>query len=122
MNGDSSTGYSGTLDPAERHPERHAAVKFAWDFFAKVPFGRLRPTWDLVKRGVCLADESHEYWVYLAQGGATELVSALPAGWRGEWLSPEGHVAPAPVPAEGQRSFAAPAAFTRDVVLHLWRE
>lgn len=122
MSGDSSTGYSGTLDPAERHSERHAAVKSAWDFFAKVPFGRLRPTWDVVKRGPCLADEGHEYWVYLAQGGATELASALPAGWRGEWLSPEGHVAPAPVPAEGQRSFAAPAAFTKDVVLHLWRE
>jgi hypothetical protein len=26
---------SGMLDPAERHTERHAAVKAAWDFFAK---------------------------------------------------------------------------------------
>ena len=122
MNGDSSTGYSGTLDPAERRSERHAAVKSAWDFFARVPFGRLRPTWDVVKRGVCLADGEREYWVYLPEGGTTEFPSPFPAGWHGEWLAPEGRVPPATLAVEGQRAFAAPVALAGDVVLHLWHE
>ncbi|MDI1249840.1 MAG: DUF5060 domain-containing protein [Lacunisphaera sp.] len=122
MDGDSSSGYSGTLDPADRHPAMHAAAKSAWDFFATIPFGRLRPVWDTAKRGVCLADGDREYWVYLVKGGATEFSGTFPAGWKGEWISPVGDVPKAAVSVQGQKSFAAPAAFTKDAVLHLWRE
>ncbi|MBC8102625.1 MAG: DUF5060 domain-containing protein [Cytophagales bacterium] len=122
MNGDSSSGYSGTLDPAERHPEMHRAAKSAWDFFAKIPFGRLRPTWDVAKKGVCLEEKDRQYWVYLASGGTTGFASAFPVGWKGEWLAPEGDTPPVAVDASGQKSFDAPKVFSKDVVLHLWRD
>jgi len=123
MNGDSSSGFSGTLNPAHCHPPMHWAIKSAWDFFSQLPFGRLKPTWDVAKRGVCLADGDREYWVYLVKGGATEFGAAFPSGWRGEWLSPEDQRAAFVVTlVENQKVFTAPPAFTGDVVLHLWRE
>jgi len=120
MDGDSSTGYSGTMNPAQRHPEMHAAIKSAWDFFAKVPFGRLRPTWDVVKNGVCLADGEREYWVYLPSGDTTEFRTAFGAGWRGEWLSPEGVAAPVAAEVEGRKALTKPKSWPADAVLHLW--
>ncbi len=121
MNGDSSTGYSGTLDPAARHPEMHAAIKSAWDFFATVPFGRLKPTWDVVKGGACLADGNREYWIYLSKSGATEFPKAFAAGWRGEWLAPDGSARSETVPVEGNKHFTTPVSMPGDSVLHLWR-
>jgi len=122
MNGDSSTGYSGTLDPTDRHPEMHAAAKSAWDFFAKIPFGRLHPTWDVARRGVCLAEDGREYWVYLVKGGSTDFANGFATGWQGEWISPEGEVAAVAVAIDGQKTFIAPSAFPKDVVLHIWRK
>ena len=123
MDGDSSSGFSGTLDLAHCHPPMHAAIKSAWDFFSRLPFGRLKPTWDVAKRGVCLADGEREYWVYLVKGGATEFGAAFPSGWRGEWLSPEDQKAASVATwVEGQKEFTPPPAFAGDVVLHLWRE
>ncbi len=122
MNGDSSSGFSGTLDPADCHPEMHAAAKSAWDFFAKIPFGRLRPTWDVARRGVCLAEDGREYWVYLVKGGSADFAVDFATGWQGEWISPEGEVATVAVSIDGQKTFTAPSAFTKDVVLHIWRK
>lgn len=122
MAGDSSTGYSGTMNPDQRHPEMHAAIKSAWDFFAKIPFGRFRPTWDVAKKGVCLAAGDREYWVYLANGGTVEFATAFASGWRGEWVAPDGSVPSEPAVVTGQRSLVTPARFAHDVALHLWRE
>jgi len=121
MNGDSSTGYSGTLDPAERHPEMHAAIKSAWDFFATVPFGRLKPTWDVVKGGVCLANGDREYWVYRSEPGVVEFAKPFASGWRGEWLSAEGVAKTESVTVEDKKTFATPSSMPGDAVLHLWR-
>ena len=123
MNGDSSTGYSGTMDPAQRHPEMHAAIKSAWDFFARIPFGRLQPTWDVVKPGVCLAEGDRELWVYVARRETLKFRTAFPAGWRGEWLDPQSQAAPAAVQGvEGQAAFSPPSSLPEDSVLRLWRE
>ncbi len=121
MNGDSSTGYSGTLDPAQRKPAMHAAAKTAWDFFARAPFGRMKPTWDIARPGVCLAEIGREYWVYLARGGHTEFTQAFGPGWTGQWIAPLGDVPPQSVRTEGEKRFEVPSEFTADVVLRIWR-
>jgi hypothetical protein len=65
--GDSSSGFTGSLDPNEARTSRHDAVKRAWDLCAALPFGHLEPRLDLVRGGHahCLALEGYEYLVYL---------------------------------------------------------
>ena len=65
--GDSSSGFTGTLDPKDARPARHEAVKRAWDLCAALPFGHLRPRPDLVQgaHAHCLALDGYEYLVYL---------------------------------------------------------
>lgn len=66
-NGDSSSGFTGSLDPKDARQERHDAVKRAWDLCAALPFGHLKPRPDLVQgaHAHCLALEGFEYLVYL---------------------------------------------------------
>ncbi|MBN2128315.1 MAG: DUF5060 domain-containing protein [Sedimentisphaerales bacterium] len=65
MSGNSSSGFSGTLDLDRKIQQRHDVIKKVWDFFEKVPFHRMKPRQDLVDKGYCLADEGKEYLVYL---------------------------------------------------------
>lgn len=65
MDGDSSTGFSGSLDPADAVPSRHGIVRRAWDFFATVPFHRMRPCPERVSGGHCLGEPGRELLVYL---------------------------------------------------------
>ena len=55
MSGDSSSGLSGSLDPADAVESRHAIVRAAWDFLGTVPFARMRPCPERVGGGHCLA-------------------------------------------------------------------
>jgi len=66
-NGDSSTGFTGSLDPKDARQDRHDAVKRAWDLCASLPFGHLKPRPDLVQgsHAHCLALPGREYLVYL---------------------------------------------------------
>jgi hypothetical protein len=68
--GNSSSGFSGSLDLADRRQWRHDILKGVWDFFQTVPFYRMRPRQDLVSAGYCLAEEGVSYLVYLPAGGA----------------------------------------------------
>lgn len=74
-------------------------------------------------RGVCLADLGREYWIYLPEGGTTELPQPLGTDWRGEWLRPEGMAGATSieVEVEGRRSFTTPKQLEPDSVLHLVR-
>ena len=65
MNGDSSSGFSGTMDLSQRNQARHDIIKRVWDFFETVPFYRMKPCQDLVSTGFCLAEVGREYLVYL---------------------------------------------------------
>lgn len=67
MNGNSSSGFSGTLDLDRKVQQRHDIVKQVWDFFETVPYYRMKPRPDLVDAGFCLADPAREYLVYLEQ-------------------------------------------------------
>lgn len=66
--GDSSSGFSGSLDLNDRRQARHDVIRQVWDTFQTLPYPRTRPRPDLVDRGFCLADEGRDYLVYLPEG------------------------------------------------------
>jgi len=53
--GNSSTGFTGTLNPADAHPARHAILRRIWDFMETVPFAQMRPAQETVTAGYALA-------------------------------------------------------------------
>jgi len=73
MNGDSSSGFSGTMDLSQKVQSRHDIVKAVWDFFECVPFHRMKPRQDLVDNGYCLAEPGRQYLVYLESRGAVNV-------------------------------------------------
>jgi hypothetical protein len=73
MNGDSSSGFSGTMDLREKVQSRHDIIKAVWDFFETVPFYRLKPRQDLVDNGYCLAQPGQQYLVYLESPGTVNI-------------------------------------------------
>ena len=73
MDGNSSSGFSGSLDLADRKPWGHDAVKAVWDVFETLPFYRMRPRQDLVSSGYALAEEGARYLVYLPEGGRVDV-------------------------------------------------
>ncbi|MCX8157305.1 MAG: DUF5060 domain-containing protein, partial [Verrucomicrobiae bacterium] len=85
--GDSSSGFSGTLDLAACKTNRHAAVKRAWDLCAALPFGSLKPRPDLVKgaHAHCLAEPGRLFLVYL-ETSQPVTVRVGDGAWRATWI------------------------------------
>jgi hypothetical protein len=54
-NGDSSSGFTGSMDLAERRQGRHDIVRRVWDFMETVPYYQMNPRRDLVSASCCLA-------------------------------------------------------------------
>ncbi len=73
MNGDSSSGFSGSMEFSERFQERHDILRKVWDFFETVPFYEMRPRQDLVDNGYCLAAPGRRYLVYLEEPGTVNV-------------------------------------------------
>lgn len=71
--GDSSSGFSGTMELDQRSQRRHDIVKSAWDLFAELPYFDLKPRQDLVSAGYCLAQPGRHYVVYLDEGGEVDV-------------------------------------------------
>jgi hypothetical protein len=109
MNGDSSSGFSGSLDLAEKVQKRHDIVKSVWDFFESIPFYRLSPRQDLVDNGFCLAETGKTYLVYLPEGGDAT-VSTANGPYNAVWINPQNTADRRPA-AETRNSlkFRAPA-------------
>jgi hypothetical protein len=69
--GDSSTGFSGTMDLADRQQPRHDIIKRVWDTVASLPWQRTSPHPALVTvaegkgHAFCLADPGRTYLAYL---------------------------------------------------------
>jgi hypothetical protein len=73
FNGDSSSGFSGTMEFNDLQHQRHDIVKAVWDFFGSMPWYDMRPRQDLVSNGYCLASSGHKYLVYLENGGSVDV-------------------------------------------------
>lgn len=63
--GNSSAGFSGSLDPSDADQARHDIIKQVWDLAEQFPFYRMKPRQDLVNTGYCLAEPGQHYLVYL---------------------------------------------------------
>jgi hypothetical protein len=86
MNGNSSSGFSGSLDLADRTQSRHDIVKKVWDYIESVPFYNMSPRQDLVNNGYCLAEPGHRYLVYLTGNGSVN-VSVSGGPYQVEWIN-----------------------------------
>ncbi|MFB0524703.1 MAG: DUF5060 domain-containing protein [Phycisphaerae bacterium] len=73
MNGNSSSGFSGSMELSERRQINHEIVKKVWDFFGTIPFYRMSPNQQIVDNGFCLAEEGQQYLVYLPDGGTVNV-------------------------------------------------
>lgn len=88
--GDSSSGFTGTLDPALARTARHRAIRQAWDTFESLPFESTKPQPRLLSdnsggAAFCLGDEGKVYLVYFDAAGQARL--ALPDGpYRATWI------------------------------------
>jgi hypothetical protein len=85
--GNSSSGFSGTLDLNSRHQHKHDIVHRVWDWFETIPFHRMTSRQDLVRGGFCLAEEGKRYYVYLGTIGKVTLHLDFPYMFRSEWIN-----------------------------------
>jgi len=84
--GNSSAGFSGSMDLAQRLQGRHDIVRRVWDFFETVPFYRMSPRQDLVSAGYALAEPGQRYLVYLpSRGGVNVAVTGGP--YAVQWIN-----------------------------------
>jgi hypothetical protein len=86
MNGNSSSGFSGTMDMAQKDQKVHDIIKCVWDFFETIPFWRMSPRQDLVDNGYCLAEPGRRYLVYLESPGPVN-ISIVPAEYSVQWIN-----------------------------------
>jgi hypothetical protein len=85
-NGDSSTGFTGSMELGEQRQSHHDIIRRVWDFMETIPYYEMRPRQDLTDRGYCLADPGSHYLVYLPEGGATN-VTVEPGAYRVVWIN-----------------------------------
>jgi hypothetical protein len=120
MNGNSSSGFSGTLDLSLKVQEPHDAIHEVWDFFETVPFYEMKPRQDLVSAGYCLADEGNRYLVYLDSLQTVE-IEFIPGIYTGKWISVDDFSREIPLKEiSPTASFAPPG--QGDWLLYVWRE
>ena len=86
MDGNSSSGFSGTLDFELLHPEYHEAIRRVWDFFEQIPFYNMSPRPDLTDNGYLLAQEGEQYLLYLEQPGTANL-NTSEGTYYGVWIN-----------------------------------
>jgi CubicO group peptidase (beta-lactamase class C family) len=86
MDGNSSTGFSGSMELADRKQAGHDIVRKVWDLFEAIPFYQSRPNQRIVDRGFCLSQEGRYYLVYLPDGGGVN-VSLKTGRYKVTWIN-----------------------------------
>jgi len=86
MNGNSSSGFSGCLDPDSSNIEAHETIHNVWDFFDQIPFTELSPSQDLIENAFCLSDGKSKHLVYSPEGDTFSVNFSLPVS--GKWINP----------------------------------
>jgi hypothetical protein len=89
MDGNSSSGFSGSMDLNDKIQKRHDIMKSAWDFMESIPFFRMTPDQDKVNRGFCLAEEGVQYLVYLDNGGSVDVNVKSGEEYNVTWINPQ---------------------------------
>ncbi|MCG8527885.1 MAG: fibronectin type III domain-containing protein [Opitutales bacterium] len=85
-NGNSSTGFSGSLNLRDRNQQRHDIIKIVWDFFDSIPYFEMTPQPELVDNGICLAEYGENYLVYLENRGKVN-VDVSPGHYGVTWIN-----------------------------------
>jgi hypothetical protein len=84
--GNSSSGFSGSLNLNDCRQARHDVVRRTWDLLETLPFWRLRPRQDLTDRGYCLAEPGETYLAYVEDPSTLNLdVEGGP--FRVQWIN-----------------------------------
>ena len=73
MNGDSSSGFSGSLDPEMANDEIHEIFHNTLDFFESIGYYKMSPANKITDNGYCIALPGKEYLVYLEERGTLNL-------------------------------------------------
>lgn len=122
--GNSSTGFSGTMDVAQARVETHELMGEVWDRFAELPFGTLRPDYTVGGAGWCLSDGGSLYFIYLDHTPADPAALSLPAGasYRATWIHPRGTTPPVAAGSLRDGATPQPPAGGDDWILQLERE
>jgi hypothetical protein len=89
-NGNSSSGFSGSLDLNDKNQIWHEIIKQVWDFFETIPFYKMNPRQNLVNNGYCLAEDGKQYLVYLPYGGTVD-VSLIKGTYIVQWINAQNH-------------------------------
>lgn len=85
MDGNSSSGFSGSMDLTQKVQERHDLIHRIWSFFNTLPFERMKPRQDLVDNGYCLAEEGREFLIYLDKPGAVTVQAK--GNFQAQWIN-----------------------------------
>lgn len=103
MDGDSSSGFSGTMELGDRVQERHDTLRHIWDFFETIPYYEMTPRPELVDRGYCLAAPGRSYLVYLDEPGLVN-VAVAEAEYKVRWINAQrtSDVRPGGITANGR--------------------
>lgn len=86
MNGNSSSGFSGNLNPDSANKTIHQIFHQTLDFFEKHEFQRFRPNNDVIENGYCLVSTDKEYLIYVEEVD-TISVDIEPGHYKGTWIS-----------------------------------
>ncbi len=120
MNGNSSSGFSGTIDFSEKVQERHDAIHEVWDFFESLPYFEMKPRQDLVSTGYCLAKEGKRYLVYL-DGAQILDIQLIPGIYIGKWINVEDLKKVIHIKEINHTTRLSPPDKTGDWLLYIWR-
>ncbi len=88
MNGNSSTGFTGTLNFDDLHQKQHDVVHKVWDWFETIPFHQMTTRQDVMRdNSFCLANEGVEYYVYMDTVSKDEIHLDFPYPFETEWIN-----------------------------------
>ncbi len=73
MSGNSSSGFSGSMNLELRDQDAHDTIGAVWDFFESIPYYRMSPAQGVVDNGYCLAETGKRYLVYLEHPGSVNI-------------------------------------------------
>ncbi len=88
MNGNSSSGFSGTMNFDELHQDKHDLVNKVWNWFETIPFHVMTTRQDITSKNTyCLANEGVEYYVYFDTNGKDKIHLNFPYSFETEWIN-----------------------------------